>query len=181
MRSSGFTLTELLVVISIIIILTSVSLPVYQGARGQLALRRAANKLAQDIGRAREMAISVEEYSGTIPPGGYGVYFEATPWPLTPSSEYNFYIYADNSGNRRYDSGEQIEKISLEKGTKIKKVGSGSQRYSINFTPPDPGVSFYEGGIQLAQKELEIIISLKKDPSMTKSVIVNKSGLLYVK
>jgi len=175
MRTSGFTLTELLVVISIIIILTSISMPVYQGERGQLALRRAANKLAQDIGRAREMAISVKKQNGKIPSGGYGVYFEAV------DSEYNAYIYADNSGNQRYDPEEQMEKISLEKETKIKKVGNGSQKYSINFTPPDPRVSFYEGSTQLAQKELEIIISLRKDPSMTKSVIVNKSGLIYVK
>ena len=138
-------------------------------------MRRAANRLAQDIGRAREMAISVKEQSGTIPLGGYGVYFEAI------DSEYNAYIYADN-GNQRYDSSdEEIEKISLEKETKIKKVGNGSQKYSINFTPPDPLVSFYEGSTQLAQKELEIIVSLRKDPSVTKSVIVNKSGLIYVK
>jgi len=176
MRTSGFTLTELLVVISIIITLTSISMPVYQGARSQWALRRAANKLAQDIGRTREMAISVkEEHSGKIPSGGYGVYFEAV------DSEYNSYIYADNSGNQRYDPEEQMEKISLEKETKIKKVGNGSQKYSINFTPPDPRVSFYEGSTQLAQKELEIIISLRKDPNMTKSVIVNKSGVIYVK
>ena len=178
MRTSGFTLVELLVVISIIILLTSISMPVYQGARSQLALRRAANKLAQDIGRARQMAISVEEYSGKIPSGGYGVYFE------TIDSEYNAYIYADNSGNQRFDynsSDRQIEKISLEKETKIKKVGNGSQKYSINFMPPDPVVSFYEGSAQLAQKELEIIISLRKDPNITKSVIVNKSGLIYVK
>lgn len=121
------------------------------------------------------MAISVKEQSGTIPLGGYGVYFEVI------DSEYNAYIYADN-GNQRYDSSdEEIEKISLEKETKIKKVGNGSQKYSINFTPPDPLVSFYEGSTQLAQKELEIIVSLRKDPSVTKSVIVNKSGLIYVK
>ncbi len=140
-------------------------------------MRRAANKLAQDIGRSREMAISVKEHSGNIPSGGYGIHFAAN----SASSEYDVYIYADSSGNQRYNPGEEIEKISLEKETKVKKVGNGSQRYSINFTPPDPKVSFYEGATQLAQKELEIIISLRKDPSITKSVIVNKSGLVYVK
>jgi len=147
MKSSGFTLTELLVVISIIIILTSISVPVYQGAKRQLALQRAVNKLAQDIGRARQMAISVKEHGGTIPLGGYGVYFVVNP----ASSEYDSYIYADNSANGRYDSGEEIEVISLEKETKIKEVGNGSQKYSINFTPPDPVTSFYENSSPLSQ------------------------------
>ena len=184
MKSSGFTLTELLVVISIITILTSISVPVYQGSRSQLALQRAANKMAQDIGRAQRMAMAVKGIGGEVPRGGYGVYFNAS------GTDCLAYIYADKSDNEKYDPGEEIETLSVEREAKITKIEdlgdlpTNEKEFSINFKPPDPEVKIMKwnpGPAAQFSGDMAITLSLKKDPTSTKSVIVNKSGLIYVK
>ena len=75
-KESGFTLTELLVVASIIILFSAIVLANYQTGNKQFALQRSAHKLAQDIRRAQEMAMSAKECEpcGNVVPPGYGIY-----------------------------------------------------------------------------------------------------------
>lgn len=64
MKNKGFTLVELLVVISVIGLILTVTIANYPAIRQQLALSRAAHKLAQDIRMAQEMAMSYVEFQG---------------------------------------------------------------------------------------------------------------------
>jgi prepilin-type N-terminal cleavage/methylation domain-containing protein len=172
MKSKGFTLIELLVVISIITLLTSISFFYYQGGGKNLTLFRAAFKLAQDIRRAQEMAISTRKCCGGINPAGYGIY-------LKQGDEY-YLLYADTNpptiGNEKYDSGDaEIETIYFEKGIYIKSINPSP--LSINFKPPDPKIRIGDG---FEQNEVSIIVALKEDPTKVKTVKVNKFGLIYV-
>jgi len=170
-KESGLTLTEILVTIAIIIILSGLIIANSGAGKSQLALSRSANKLAQDIRRAQEMAMSAEKCptgtgcAGQIPPG-YGIY-------LIQNSE-NYLLYADTNPGEIYDGGDAgIETIPLEKGIHIKDLGPAST--SINFKPPDPKINISGGG-----NEVFIVIALKADQTKTRTIRVNKAGLISV-
>jgi len=151
------------VVTGIIILLSALVLPNYRTGESQLALQRSANKLAQDIRRAQEMAMSAKEFEGVVPPGGYGINFQTN---LT-----SYILFADLNNNKVFDSGEAIETLSLERGVKISNLSPASP-ITISFTPPDPTVNINPSN-SLA------IITLSNN-GQTKIIKVNKAGLIYV-
>jgi len=177
MKNKGFTLVELLVVISIISLLSVVVFANYRVGEKQFALQRLAHKLAQDIRRAQAMTMgAVECPSGTncagqIPPG-YGIYLK--------QGDTFYKLYADTNpsdGNEQYNAGDVvIEEIYFEKGVYIHSANPAS--FSINFKPPDPTIKIRGGG----QDKIEstITIALQSDTSKTKTIKVNKVGLIEV-
>ena len=77
-KDKGFTLIELMIVTLIVALITAIVLINYRVGNRQLALNRSANKLAQDIRRAQEMAMSAtacEPCGGIVPPG-FGIFLE---------------------------------------------------------------------------------------------------------
>ena len=166
MSQKSFTLIELLGVIGIIVILTAIIFPNYRVGASQFALERSAYKLAQDIRRAAEMAMSAKEFEEEIPKGGYGAHF-STSW----QAEYK--LYADKNGNEEYNEGEKVETIRLEKGVIIKEISY--PELSINFKPPAPTVKLSQDSTFVT-----IILALEADPTKTKTIKVNKAGLIDV-
>lgn len=189
-KKLGFTLTEILIVCTIIAILTGIIVIGHQSAKGQLALQRSANKLAQEIRRAEEMAMSAKECEiegcgEDNPKGGYGIHFEK--YSAQGATNYYIYLYADTTPpDERYDSSDPKEIISLEKGVKVKDVKlkkPGNEispdNISINFKPPDPTVSLKKGNGE-DFNEVEITLALEDKESQTKTIIANKAGLITV-
>jgi len=183
MRNSGFTLVEILVAISIIILLSGIVLVNYRTGERQFALQRSATKLASDIRRAQEMAMSTEECihltacpGGGVPAGGYGIYIDKS---VTDS----YKIYADDgtpvNKQYQYKSGEDIETISLEKGVYIKNLDPPSANFSINFRPPDPTIDIKDE-IGAGKDNVTITIALEAEPSKTKTIKVNKVGRIDI-
>lgn len=180
-RNKGFTLTELLMVIVIIAILSAILLPNYQNFRKQLALQRSAVKLAQDIRSAQGMAIAAEELpGGGVCQTGYGVYFDKD-W----ENGEKYRIYADTSeGNEFFTSTDTVlEEIKLEKGIFISYIDTPNKRISVNFRPPDPVVKireketddFDDATITLCIKGTDCL-GAKNIATIT----VNKAGLIDV-
>lgn len=180
----GFTLLEITVVATIIILLTVIFMASYRGGEAQFALLRSASKLAQDLRRAQEMAMSSQEFKGAFQ-GGYGIHFDI--------SNPNLYIlFADCDGDELY-GGESLfvcddcsvapcipdvflekkEEIKLEEGIKIVSLSPPSPLH-ITFFPPDPTVTIFGGN------EAIITLSLKDDLTITKTVTVNKVGLIEI-
>jgi len=163
--SKSFTLVELLVAVGIIILLTALVLPDYRAGERQFALQRSASKLAQDLRRAEEMAMSAKE-PPTAPDtfkGAYGINFQ------TNSS--NYILFADLDNDQIYDSGEEIETLPLEKKVKISNLSPASP-LTISFTPPDPTVN-------INPSDSLVTITLSNN-GQTKIIKVNKAGLIYV-
>lgn len=169
----GFTLVEVIVVTSIIILLSAMVLVNYRSHSGELVLQRAANKLTQDIRRAGEMAMSVKEFQGSIPPGGYGVHF-STSW------ETYYILYADENNNEKYNVGVdgEVERINLEEGVYIQSISPAS--LSINFKPPAPTIKLKtEAGED--STNAQITLSLKSDINKTRVIEVNTAGLINIR
>lgn len=169
MKNKGFTLTELLTVIAIISIMSVLVLPNYRIGERQFALQRSAYKLAQDLRRAQEMTMSAKEFPAAPPTfmGVYGINFQ-----LNFTS---YILFADLNNNKVFDSGEEIENLSLEKGVKISNLSPASEGpgpLNIAFTPPDPTINFNPSD-SLA------IITITND-IQTKTIKINKAGLIYV-
>lgn len=168
----GFTLIELLVVSSIIIFFSLIIIANYRTGEEGFRLQRAAYKLAQDIRRAEEMAMSTREFGYKTPKGGYGIY-------LNTSNSNSYILYADENGNERYDSASsdfEVEKIYLEKGVFINSLSPGGS-ISINFKPPQPQVKI-NGNLS---GTASITLALESDSAKTKTIEVNSVGLIEVK
>jgi GxxExxY protein len=167
--NTSFTLIELLVSIFIIVLISGIILANYRVGGQQLALQRSANKLAQDIRRAQQMAMGAAEYSNcTGNPNykyGWGIY-------LNSSSPNQYILFADCDNGKDYDSpGEAVgDPIPLEAGVKIKTL-SPSSPLTITFTPPDPTITIFPSA--------PATITLGND-SQTKTITVNSAGLIEI-
>lgn len=194
-KSKAFTLLELVVVLAIISLLAAIVLANYRGGEKQSALLRSTHRLAQDLRRAEEMAISSRktppEFGEEVfPQGGYGIYFEIDP---SIPKGYHIILFADCDREGDYDgwgsytcaeatSGlgnsrdETIEVITLEEGIRIKELFplSPDNSLSITFIPPDPTVTIAGGDETVAV----ITLCLKDAPTITRTITVNKAGLI---
>jgi len=184
-NGGGFTLIEIIVVTGIIIFLSAIVLLNYRAGESQLALQRSVHKLAQDIRRAQEMAMSAKEITGPtgrriVPVGGYGIFFRVLPNP----PYYEIILFADCNNDQRYTLGkvcgtapnkfsEKIKNLNLESGVKMSNLSPSSPLH-ITFKPPDPAISISGGNLAV------ITLSLETDPTKTKTIRVNKAGLIYV-
>jgi hypothetical protein len=175
----SFTLVELLVSIFIIILLTGIIFANYRQSGNQLALQRAAHKLALDIRRAEEMAMSAKEFQGMVPSGGYGLHFNQT-------DTYHYILFADCNGNFVYDPppalpcngySENVEgEIGYAQGVYNCLLCYGSLgTVDIVFIPPEPKVNF-------DPDESEHIFGLMiAGSSNVKKIYVNKAGLIDIR
>ena len=194
-NSAGLTLIELLVVVAIMMIMAAIVIVNYRPGNQQLALNRSASKLAQDIRRAQEMAMSSAEVGGSVPPGvGIVLRFAPGIW------KDKYRIYADNSSNERFHGAGPtpdfiIETINMESGViiegiRVQSTASNLVWGSINFRPPDPAINIFGCNVQAencpnpqsfsGETWMRITLTLESDPSQTKTVRVNNAGLIYV-
>lgn len=176
LKEKGFTLTELLVSIFIIAILSAIALANYRTGQEKLILERAATKLAQDIRRVQEMAMSAQEFGGQVP-DGYGISLDKVPPP-----QKSYILFTDDNANQHYDAGSdgKIEEITFEERIKIKNLGMGINHLHVIFRPPDPKVYFYDGTNFLSSTETTITICLEDDETKEKNIKINKAGLINV-
>ena len=172
----GFSLAELLIAMAIVFILSLIIFPYYHTAQQQLSLQRSVNKLAQDIRRAQEMAMAAEDFGGSPPSGGYGIYLRSTV-------QESYVLFADIDDDQKCngcdsESGEFIERISFESGVEIQNLDNPF--VNIIFKPPDPEVYLTNNGNQDLGSQTSIVICLIDDESETKTIKVNKAGLIFV-
>lgn len=100
-KTTGFTLTELVVSISILVLITSLFLANYSGAKNRARLDSAVMQLVSNLRLVQSYALGAKKTpGGEIPTGGWCIYLSA------PQSYYR--IFHDTSGNHRYNSGEQF-------------------------------------------------------------------------
>jgi prepilin-type N-terminal cleavage/methylation domain-containing protein len=100
-RQAGMTLVELLVVISIFVIITSMTIFDYGSFRSSISIKNLADDIALSIRKAQSYAIGVHSTSNFL--SGYGVHFTAspsTPNPLMGSNK-SFVIFNDLPPNDR--------------------------------------------------------------------------------
>jgi len=161
-------------IVALIIIILSVIILVNYGLGGyKYDLEASAYRVAQDIRKAGEMAMFVEEFEDSIPPGGYGINFNL-------SSPLSYFLFADN-GNHIYDLDDPIiKKVNLEGEAIIVELHAGNKRVikdiplNIIFTPPNPDIK-----INLNENSGAVILKDEKT-NETINIKVNSVGLVEV-
>ncbi|MEA2088315.1 MAG: prepilin-type N-terminal cleavage/methylation domain-containing protein [Patescibacteria group bacterium] len=103
----GFSLIELLVSVSIIVIITSISVASFTSWKKDENLRQSALVLMSNMQKIQNMSLTGQMYNGSIPIA-YGAYFNDT----NPSS---YTLFADMNGDYIYDDDgtEKIEDFDL--------------------------------------------------------------------
>ncbi|MCH7828639.1 prepilin-type N-terminal cleavage/methylation domain-containing protein [Patescibacteria group bacterium] len=167
----GYTMTELLVVVGIIVLMTSLILPNWRSGDRSLALARTAAKVGQDVRRAQELAMRAQAYTcatGSIT--GYGIYFNVN----TPES---YILFAECNDTNTYDAGLDgvVETITMESGVQMQSV-TPTPAVSIVFIPPTPIVWIKPGDPSQAQ----IVLERKDGVAGTRIVTVSSKGIIDV-
>lgn len=171
-NKKGFTLVELLVVISIISIISGVMVVNFRTSEQTNKLQRSAQQVVQGLRKAQGMALFSTEVPGKCSQNiceYYGVYFN--------KQSMNSYYYIFVSENKTYASGEDIETVNLENGIIIDSLSTGTQ-LNVVFSPPHAFVEFNPTTTQAT-------ITVKKEdgtcPQDCRYIKIDNKGWMAVK
>ena len=172
-NKKGFTLFEMMISTFIIATLAAVTLVNYHSYGRKADLNMAAQKLASDIRRTQSYALSLKEFGGMPPDGGWGIFCQKS------GSDYIIYIDANN--NQFYNAGEEYDNIALAQGVNINDLlldGTSRNNLYLTFEPPDPAVYICWNSAQCDNNIAEI--ELSNSAGEAKTIKVNKFGLVDV-
>lgn len=128
----GFTLLELLIVIFIIGLISSILVVNWRKNEKQYQLQRAAQQIVQNIRKAQDMALNSFKYQDDVP-DTYGLWFKK-------DDKDSYIIFGDINRNNKYEGVPpdiKVEDVSIESNIEIHSLSSGIQDLHINFSLPD--------------------------------------------
>ena len=156
--SRGFTLTELLVVVFIIALISGSFLASFWRGQDQYYVAKAAQKLAADLRRAQSLALA-GKMQGATAPAGYGLY--------APSAG-QYVIFYNTDASKVYGAASvTLETVVLEKAA-LSPSGA-----NVFFVPPDP--TTYLNGSNTGSQTLTIA-----GTNNSKSVTVSVGGRIDI-
>jgi len=172
----GFSLIELLVTMSIVVIVTSVSLANYPSFSEKLSLKRTVQEVALSIRQAQIYGGSVKKFEGATIEDfpGYGVYF---------SEDSSFFsLFADEDNDHDYAPAEQIRLFEIKTGDKISTLkcdglSCPGRELQVVFVRPGPTVHLVDGSGG-SHSVVEITVQSRKEG--TKVIKVYVTGQISV-
>lgn len=189
----GITLIEILVVVFIIALLSTILVADFPKIRRQFALTRAVYRMSQDLRKAQDMGLSGQQISG-FTAKGYGVYINKA---TLGNKKYIIYIDRGDTPDQKYSLSnfvnctdqvdtqldcviETIDISKVEPGIVIDNlVNTQDQSVDINFKPPNPTITIT--GIQDNTARIQIIFAIESELAKKRTVFVNTSGLIEIK
>ncbi len=167
----GFTLLELLVAMSIIIIMSAVTVANIKVGNDRQALLRSTQKFAFDIRKVQNLALSPKKY-GTNPVCFYGIKIESST---------SYFLYYDdrsncNAGVTRF-SGQSTkidpQPVFLESGIEF----ADTVNKEVTFVPPEPISYFFGNANNFPQN---IVLRITQNITDTRTVTINKFGNIEI-
>ncbi|MFA6338439.1 MAG: type II secretion system protein [Candidatus Paceibacterota bacterium] len=120
---SGFSLIELLVVLGIFIVLTSLTIYKYSQFNSNLTVTNLAYEIALTAREAQVYGLGVKNVNPSLSSFqiGYGVSFSKNTTSLVPGQASSFILFADVNKNGKYESGTDslIDTFTLREGVVI--------------------------------------------------------------
>ena len=184
----GFTMFELTITISIMVIISALVLVNFPGFSRQVAVERAAQEVSLTLRSAQARALAVQKFVPTGQfPQGYGVFFSNV-------ANASYVLFADLDENGLYTSEEKVDEIALPKPLTITRLlakektnppGISYRELHIVYYRPDPVIIMYgvdASGIpiNLGAGDVEIIMSSSDNPTLSRKVIAWTTGQVSV-
>lgn len=171
----GFTFIEILVVIFITALLSTLILVNYRSGQQRYAVNSAAQKMAADLRRAQNLALS-----GTLMPSGCTIGTDcSTGFGIHVDSTSQYKIFYNKPGmpggwQYKYRSNPPVPSVDLPGGTVSLPSGvTVNTGNDVFFTPPDP--TTYINGDNFGSRTFTLTAG-----SNTRTVIVNSSGRIDI-
>lgn len=204
-RQKGMTLIELMVVIAIFMIVSSIVMFDYNGFRSNVSIQNLADDIALSIRSVQNYAIGVQSSQTSQFYNGYGIHFSTaatTSYPLSGSNK-SFIVYNDLNKNNHYDpsttsstcvlstpaGNECINMINITSNDYVYQICSGSNcNYSsvnINFLRPNPDATICLDSSNTCTSSngvssVDVIIK-NTQSNITKTISVSNVGQISVK
>lgn len=171
MANKGFTIVEMLLVLTLVSIFTVLLLANFRGAAtNTIILERAALGVISDIRRVQSLSVAGVSFQDN-PVCGYGIHY-------TGSETYLIYAGGENicaTSNKNYQNGNDFiyQQIKIiEKNVEFK-----SSFNDLFFVPPDPK-TYINNSFSLSANPLVITVGFKRlsCPTYCKTISVYPSG-----
>lgn len=179
---AGFTLVELLVVMGIVIIVSSVILANNSRFGGNVLLENLAYDIALSVRQAQIYGIAVRSFSAGNFSAGYGMHFDV-------SNPTTYVLFADAVvPNGLYDEGELVQSTDIGRGYFIAKLcePAGSDidsctsvsKLDILFKRPEPDAYIRANSGSDINESARIVVQSPRDNRM--SIVVEATGQISV-
>lgn len=134
LTAKGFTLVEMLVVVLIISIISTIGANTYKNQREQIIFNDSVAHVLQMMKTARNYAVTSRPYwDGTdnvVPPGGYGVYFERNADVEVAS---RVILFANSTNDNKYDLDIDEEVFSIPLSVELYAVDDDQNSPPLNL------------------------------------------------
>jgi type II secretory pathway pseudopilin PulG len=188
-KNGGMTYVELIVVLSIFAVMTSIVLFNYNKYEDQVNIKVLANDIALEIVQAQNSAISGELSSLVFSSKpSYGVYFDSSS-----GNNKSFFYFADINDNGFYDVPPptvdfKLNSFSITNGNYISRIDEYSGNVatpittplSVTFIRPNSGANFYFNGSKQTTGFDHIQITISSVSAVTSCINVYASGRVQI-
>lgn len=171
----GFTLLEMLVVVAIISLMSSLVISNYNSQKKAKEMQFAGQEIADSIRKAQNYSINIKKFENYNISGGYGTHFT--------DGGSSFIIFLDDSVNKNKTYGPEdyvVETVDFPPGINVENLNGGAVGVAdLVFEPPYGKVYMsFNGALQSPTPSLSI--QIKKDtescPAFCKTVSINSQG-----
>ncbi len=178
----GFTIIELVVTISILVVVTTLIFANQPKFRENISLKKTAQEIALAIRQAQAYGLGVREFQlGSNKYPGYGVHFNI-------ASLDSFILFADLDEDNVYDETlENVESFKIQTGEKLSSLCAniktsppgtcGFNTMDIVFSRPNPLVSLRSGVSSFSDVEIKMLSSRGQQ---IKTIVILSSGQISV-
>lgn len=197
MMKRGFTLIELVVVVGIIALISTMALANFPSFRGRLSLDREVGKLALTLRKAQQYSSGVKRFEGIITAtdiaacdGSYAAQYPAYSVTVDVGAPTAYVVFADPDCDKISDTHEDdlIEMNQLENGVQVLDIcinvdsptpTCGLATLDIWYMRPNPTPLLTVDAMPSSDEQnAKIIVGL--DDGSRKSIVIRKTGQISI-
>lgn len=184
----GFTLIEVIITITILVIITTALLPNYNKFSETIGIRREAQEVAYSVREVQASAFAVKGFDHDNNPGTPQVF---TAWGINinkTNSDRSYDLFVDINSDGRFDAVDHLVRtVDLSRFAKIKDICANTnanppgpcsrQNVTITYKRPNPDATLIADA---APYDGDIKIILESSSGLERSILVWSSGQITV-